>query len=487
MHAARSRRVSVLAACLLAAIVFSDTPTHARTATPPNIVFIYTDDQAPWALGQSGYAQARTPNLDRLFREGAYLVNAFTATPVCSPSRAGLMTSRHGTELGITDWINPRKETELGLDPAHVTWPEVLAGAGYANALVGKWHLGTAPRFHPHNFGFQEFFGFLAGGNRPKDPTLEVDGQERKLSGLLPDILTDRAIEFVGDHAADPFMLALHFRAPHAPWLPVADEDWAPFERLDPEIPNPDYPDLDVERVKRVTREYLASVASVDRNVGRLLRALDELQIAERTVVIFTSDHGYNMGHNGIWHKGNGHWILNATRQLKGGDPRRQRPNLYDNSLRVPTAVRFPGVIEPGTLIEETITNLDWYPTILALAGAEMPEAVTIRGRNFLPLLRGESIEWDNDLYSQYSQHHYVETDLRGYRTPEWKLIRDFRNAGKDELYDLSGDPAETTNLIGSNDPAIEQIKQRLHEQLLEAMREIDDPALERIGATQNQ
>ncbi len=111
-------------------------------AERPNIVFVYTDDQAPWAVGISGNSQIRTPHMDRLFREGAYLVNAFTTTPVCSPSRAGLMTSRYGSELGITEWINPRREPELGLDPATRTFPEVLAENGYINGLVGKWHLG---------------------------------------------------------------------------------------------------------------------------------------------------------------------------------------------------------------------------------------------------------------------------------------------------------------------------------------------------------
>ena len=460
--------VVLIAACLPA----------ARAAQRPNIVFIYTDDQAPWALAHSGYAQARTPNLDQLFRQGAYLTNCFTTTPVCSPSRASLMTSRYGSELGITDWINPRQEPELGLDPSHVTWPEVLRRAGYTNALVGKWHLGTAPRYHPQRNGFDLFFGFLAGGNRPKDPLLEVDGKEKQLTGLLPDILTDRAITFMRRHAAGPFLLCLHFRAPHAPWLPVAEEDWAPFEDLDPEIPNPDYPDLDVKRVKRMTREYLASVASVDRNVGRLLHSLDELKIADDTVVIFTSDHGYNMGHNGIVHKGNGHWVLNSTRELPPRDPRRQRPNLYDHSLRVPTAVRWPGVIEAGTVIEKTVTNLDWYPTLLAIADTDLPAGQMIRGRNFLPLLRGEPIAWDDDLYAQYSQHHYVQTDLRAYRTREWKLVRDFRNPGKDELYHLAVDPAEAMNLIDSTDTDARKMKEQLSERLLSMMRGIDDPAL---------
>ena len=443
----------------------------------PNIVFLYTDDQAPWALGLSGNPEARTPNLDRLFREGAYLVNCFTTTPVCSPSRAGLIASRYGTELGITDFLHPRKEPELGLEPAVVTWPEVLAAAGYTNGLFGKWHLGLPDRYHPTRVGYHQFIGFRGGGNRPKDPILEIDGKEQRLQGLLPDILTDHAIAFVHQNQEKPFLLSLHYRAPHAPWLPVADEDWAPFKDLDPTIPHPDYPDLDVARVKRMMREYLASVASVDRNVGRLLDVLDKLKLTQKTVVIFTSDHGYNMGHNGIWHKGNGHWVLKSLRGLPGNDPRVQRPNLYDNSLRVPTAVRWPGVIKPGT-VEETISNLDWYPTILAMTGVSLPDDTTIRGRDFLPLLKGGTMDWDNDLYAEYSQHHYVEADLRMYRTAQWKLIRDFNNPGKDELYHLAKDPGETTNLIDSADPEVRRVKRSLKAKLLAKMQELNDPVL---------
>ena len=121
----------------------------------PNILFIFTDDQAPWALGLSGYPHAKTPHMDRLFREGAYLVNAFTTKPVCSPSRAGLMASRYGTELVITDWINPRNEPHHGLDPKTVSWPRLLAKAGYRTGLIGKWHLGTLDKYHPTKFGYQ--------------------------------------------------------------------------------------------------------------------------------------------------------------------------------------------------------------------------------------------------------------------------------------------------------------------------------------------
>jgi uncharacterized sulfatase len=451
----------------------------AAAAERPNIVFIVTDDQAPWALGCAGHPDARTPNMDRLFREGAYLVNAFCVTPVCSPSRASIVASRYGSELGVTDWINPRNEPDHGLAREHLVWPEVLAAAGYRTGLIGKWHLGTLDRFHPTQSGYEYFMGFRGGGNKPVDPLLEVDGAEKQLSGVLADILTDDAIEFVRQRKDTPFVLSLHFREPHAPWLPMADEDWKPFEHLDPKIPNPDYPRLDVKRVKRVTREYLASVASVDRNLGRLLDELDQLGIPDDTIVICTSDHGYNMGHNGIWHKGNGHWILTEPVPGTANIPENQRPNMYDNSLRVPAAVRWPRVIAPGTVVTRTVTHLDWYPTLLAMAGAELPAGSVIRGRNILPLLEGGEVEWDDDMYAEYSTHHQSRTHMRAYRTPQWKLVRDFLNPGRDELYDLQHDPAETMNLIASENPQVQHIRAELSEKILARMRDLGGPVLE--------
>jgi uncharacterized sulfatase len=468
------RILFAIVACLLCSI-------PATAAERPNILFLFTDDQAPWALGLSGHPHAKTPHMDRLFNSGAYLVNAFTTTPVCSPSRAGLMTSRYGSEVGITDWINPRKEPRHGLDPKFPVWPKLLRKAGYQTGLIGKWHLGTLDRFHPTKYGYGYFMGFRGGGNVPKDPTLEVAGKETKLKGFLPDILTDDAIRFVGRNRERAWMLSLHFRAPHARWLPVRDEDWAPFNSLDPTIPNPKYPNLDVPRVKRVTREYLASVASVDRNVGRLLAELDRLKLAKNTIVIYSSDHGYNMGHNGIWHKGNGHWILKPPPKGTPNVPTGQRPNMYDLSLRVPTAIRWPGVIKPGTKITQTVSNLDWFPTILAMAGVEIPKGTFLRGRSFVPLLKGKTAGWNNDFYAEYSTHHQSKTHMRMFRTERWKLIRDYKNRERDEFYDLQADPAEATNLIESKDPLHRRMRVMLNQRIESQMRRLKDPALKTL------
>ena len=460
----------------LLALIVAALPLAA--AERPNILFIFTDDQAPWALGRSGHPYAHTPHLDELFERGAYLTNSFTVTPVCSPSRASLMTSRYGSELGVTEWINPSREPFLGLDPKTITWSEVIQQAGYKTGLVGKWHLGLLDEHHPTKTGYDYFMGFRGGGTSPDNPVLEKDGKERKFEGLTTDILTDHALEFLRANKDGPFLLSLHYRAPHARWLPVAPEDWAPFEGLSPNPPHPKYPNLDVERVQRMTREYLASVAGVDRNVGRVMALLDELGVRDNTVIVFSADHGYSMGHNGIWHKGNGHWVLTKNPPATANIPDGQRPNMYDNSIRVPTAVVWPGVIEAGAQIDETVSNLDWYPTLVEIAGAELPAGETIRGRSIVPLLKGSAKGWNNDFYAEYSTHHQSRTDMRMYRTREFKLIRDFLDPSRDELYDMRNDPEERKNLIRSKSRNVQAAIMELRVKMLRKMRESGDPVL---------
>lgn len=446
----------------------------------PNILFIYTDDQAIFTVSSSGHPHALTPHMDRLVSEGANLKNSMTVTPVCSPSRASLLTSRYGSEVGITDWIHPRNEPDLGLDPNFPTFADSLQSAGYKTGLVGKWHLGLLDSQLPKHYGFDVFWGERRGGFTTNNPTFEIDGVSKSFEGLTADVIGDLAITFMREHREQRFFLAVHHRAPHTRWLPVSEEDWKPFENLSDEdmiIPNPDYPNLDIPKVKKMTREYLASVRSVDRNVGRYLDTLDQLGLSNNTIVIFSSDHGYNMGHNGIWHKGNGHWVTKPLPEVTNPNiPKGQRPNLYDLSIKVPTFIRWPGVIKPGTVIEETVTNLDWFPTLCDIAGVEAPK--DCRGRSITELLKGHKVaNWNNDYFGQYSTKHQSSTDMRCYRTPEWKLIRDFKNPERDELYHLKQDPAEAKNEI--DNPEYKKVVANLHKKLIQEMRKIKDPVLD--------
>jgi len=463
--------------CLLGMFLISLATAKERR---PNVLFILTDDQAPWALGVSGHPHADTPNLDKLFKQGMYLKKAYVVTPVCSPSRTSLMTSRYGSELGVTDWIHPRNEPQLGLDPNTVTWTEAMQQSGYRTGLVGKWHLGVPDKFHPTKTGFDYFMGFRTGGTVVINPTLEVNGKNAKTEGYTYDVLTDDAMEFIKRNQKKEFLLCLHYRAPHTRWLPQPESDRKPFENLDPKIPNPDYPNLDVARVKRMTREYLGSVKGVDRNVGRVLQLLDELKLAKDTIVVFTSDHGYSMGHNGIWHKGNGHWVLKPPPPVTNKNiPRGQRPNMYDNSIFVPTAVRWPGHIAPGTVLDLPVSNLDWYPSLLSLTGIAPPNGETIRGRNISGTLLGDKADWPDVCYGEYSTHHQSRTHMRMIRTSNWKLVRDFLNPERDELFDLKNDPAESRNVVAVKKNAA--VVKKLHGMIVARMREVKDPVLKQV------
>jgi uncharacterized sulfatase len=433
-----------------------------------NLISIVTDDQGQWALGCYGNCECRTPHMDRIAREGAKFLNAFTCTPVCSPSRASFLTGRYGTQLGITDYLSPQEENAgAGLPPDAVTWPAVLQRHGYVTGLFGKWHLGRQPQFHPTKRGFHHFVGFLGGGVTPMDPTFEVEGQEQKLKGDSSDLITDSALEFLNAQRDKPFALLLHYRAPHLPYGPVLEQDSAPFKGLDPSIPT--HPGLNKQQVKNWTRDYYASIHSVDRNIGRLLARLDELKLTERTIVMFTSDHGYMIGHHGIHTKGNGVWVA-------GGVSGPKRPNMFDLSLRIPVLIRWPGVVKPGTERRETVSNIDTFASVLGMLRIPLPERWKQEGQDFSPLLRGEKYKPRDALFGQYDLHNLGLAYMRSVRTDEWKLVRHYRANGLDELYDLKNDSGETRNLYGN--AMHRHTRDELQTRLTAWMRSIDDPLL---------
>ena len=380
--------------------------------------------------------------------------------------------------LGITDYLNSSAEPDNGLDPAIPTWPKILQAAGYETLFIGKWHLGVLDRYLPTRNGYDRFYGFRSGAGISKDPKVESGGEVRVVRGYTPDILTDEAVRFIRQQdGGHPFLVNVHYWAPHAntanrtpdgdrTWLPLSDADWKPFRSIDPILPQADYPKLDVARAKRMMREYLAAVASVDRSVGRILDALDETGMADDTIVVFSSDHGYNLSHHGLWHKGNGRWLLI--------DNQGPHANMYDHSLRVPAVVRWPQRLEAGLRIEEIVLNLDWFPTLLAMADAALPEGITIRGRNFLPLLEQLDIPWRTAFYAEYKQKHVESVDQRMWRTREWKLVRDSR-AGMDELYRLSSDPGEHRNLIDDPRPKVRKAVEVLDRDLRRHMNAIKE------------
>lgn len=487
------RQLPILMSLILFALYFSG--CKPKEEVKPNIVFIYTDDQAAWGIGVHGNSQFVTPNLDRLASEGAYFKNSFVTTPVCSPARVSQMTGQYASEYGIYDFIPHPKhklydpKNDPALSTESINFAEVLKNEGYKTGLIGKWHLGDwlndeTKKYHPTKNGFDYFMGLTGGGTTSINPTLEVNGTEKIVKGFTTNILTDYALNYITENCKNPFLLCVNFRAPHGPRIPVPEDDWAPYENLDPEIPNPDYPDLDIEKVKTKMKEYMASITGIDNNVGRILELINDLNLEKNTIVIFSSDHGYNIGHNGIEHKGNGYWITKTIPPAHGNIAERSRPNMYDNSLKVPAIIKWPRKIKAGIVIENVMTNLDWFPTIVEMGNAKVPENKIVRGRSLVPLLMENKVEdWNNDVYAEYSMINYSKAFMRTYRTPEWKLTEDFLNEGRDELYNLAEDPHETTNLIESNTKEVKTITQNLHEKILKKMQEINDPLLKKINS----
>ncbi|MFO0946417.1 MAG: sulfatase-like hydrolase/transferase [Planctomycetota bacterium] len=434
-----SRRISIWLISLACSAGWLVTDQVRGAEKRPNLIAIVTDDQGRWALGAYGNREIHTPNLDRIGREGAIFSHAFVVTPVCSPSRATYFSGLYPTEHGISDYLAPVEEQE-GQGLHAPIWPKVLQHHGYKTALVGKWHLGSKPEFHPTKKGFDRFIGFLGGGNTPMNAILEIDGKTTKTEGPLPDRLTDAAIAFIRENKDFPFALCLHFRAPHLPYGPVPEIDSSHYASLDPTVPN--VPGLDLSKVKASTRAYYASISSVDRNVGRLLAELDSLKLAENTLLFFTSDHGYNEGRHGVDTKGNAQWIAGGVRGPK-------RPNMWDTSIRVPLLVRWPSVVKAGSTVDEQVSNLDMYRTVLGAVDLPLPENCKAHGIDYSPLLRGKTIEKHDALFGPYDLHNGGLAYMRMIRTPRYKLIRHFRANFLDEFYDLTKDPGEERNLLG--------------------------------------
>jgi uncharacterized sulfatase len=222
--------------------------------------------------------------------------------------------------------------------------------------------------------------------------------------------------------------------------------------------------------VKQFYRDYYAAVHAVDRNLGKLLTVLQRLNLDRRTIVLFQSDHGYNIGQHGIHTKGNGFWI-------RGGVNGPKRPNMWDTSLRIPLIVRCPGTIEAGAEIDETVLNLDMFPSVLGLLKINPPAEYRHHGKDFTPLLFDTRDQnWRSEIFGQYDLHNLGLAYMRMLRTKEWKLVRHYRANGLDELYDLKNDPEEKKNLY--RDPAYRETRAQLQQRLNARMKKINDPLM---------
>ncbi|NLG49051.1 MAG: sulfatase-like hydrolase/transferase [Chloroflexi bacterium] len=408
-------------------------------ATPrPNIVFILTDDQGPWAAGCYGNPEIRTPNLDRLAAEGMLFRNFFVATPVCSPSRATFLTGRIPSQHGVHDWI---REGNTGPDAAaylqdEICYTDVLAQHGWTCGISGKWHLG-ASQIPQH--GFQHWYVHQRGGGPYYNAPMIRDGELINEPGYVTDAITDDALQFLDAHAHNeaPFYLSVHYTAPHSPWEHhppevVALYDDCPFTSCPQEERHPWATSLTDSCLgnRAMLQGYFAAVTAMDANVGRILDRLDALGIRVNTLVIFASDNGFSCGHHGFWGKGN------------GTEPR----NMYENSIKVPFIIRHPGVIPAGVEQQAIVSAYDFMPTLLDYLGLPLPSERPIVGESVLPAFLGQEHAGREQvvLYDEYGNTRMI-------RTAEWKYVHRYPD-GPHELWDLVNDPDERHNCV--DDPA---------------------------------
>lgn len=455
----------------------------------PNILFVMTDDQGAWALRCAGNYDIHTPNLDRIAENGVRFENFFCASPVCSPARASLLTGRIPSSHGVQDWIlsgNLDKE-KLGdkkSDPYYasedkaiqylkgfLTYTDVLKENGYTCALAGKWHLGDS--MAPQH-GFDRWFTIGRGGCYYNRADVVENGRLTFDERYITDVITDKALADLEELGGEdqPFYLSVHYTAPHSPW----EEDQHPREYIEmyrdcaftatpdlPVHPNqiPSAPSGTGEVRKSLLRGYYAAVTAMDHNVGRLLEKLQELGIADHTIIVFTADNGMNMGHHGIWGKGNGTFPF----------------NMFDTAVKVPLLISWPGHYKSGTVSTRMCSQYDFFQTLMDMLEIERELPKGLPGKSFADALTSGG---DEDgavvVFDEYGPSRMI-------RTREWKYICRLPY-GPDELYHLTEDPGEDHNLIA--DPACAAQKDSLYVQLTRWFYTYADPALDaaREGVT---
>lgn len=426
----------------------------------PNIVFILSDDQGAYSLGCLNNSELKTPALDNLAQEGIRFDHCFCASPVCSPARASILTGSIPSRHGVHDWIRagniePKAHNLSFGEKVHYdyiiehkpidyleglpTYTDILQKNGYTCALAGKWHLGNSIK---PQCGFTKWYTIGKGGcNNYMDPDVVENKKISFPKKYITDLITDKAIEFIDDlsHKPEPFYLSIHYTAPHSPWDAKSHKKEyldlykdCDYEKYYPNLPNHTWSTNGSksyntpEKRAWAFRGYEASITAMDEGIGRVIDELKKQGVYENTIIIFTSDNGFNMGHHGLFGKGN---ATNPT-------------NVYEESITVPFIASWKGHFPDGVVQDSCISHYDLFPTILDLAGIDYSLDSKQPGTSFKPLLEGkEKNDADNDvfIYDEYGSTRMV-------RTQQYKYVHRFPD-GPHELYDLTNDPHEQNNL----------------------------------------
>jgi arylsulfatase A-like enzyme len=409
-----------MAGALGAAALAAAPGLAAAVPRPPNFLFIMADDLGFADLSSYGRRDYETPALDRLAAEGVRFTHAYANSAVCTATRVALITGRYQYRLPI-GLEEPLGSRDVGLPPSHPTLASLLRDRGYATSLIGKWHLGLLPKYGPVESGYQEFWGLRGGGvdyftHRFAGAEDLWDGEARiEENGYLTELLADRTIRTLEARRGDgrPFLISLHFTAPHWPW--EGPDDRAESARLDAI----DDPAALLHYDGGSLATYAEMVTFMDRQVGRVLARLAELGLDRDTIVIFTSDNGGER-FSDVWP-----FTGRKTELLEGG-------------LRIPAIVRWPGVAAPGTTSDQPVMSMDWLPTFLAAAGAAPHPDYPPDGVDIAAAVAGRALP-ERPLFWRFRMH-----GQQAARIGRWKYLK---MAGNDFLFDILADPLERANL----------------------------------------
>lgn len=456
----------------------------------PNIICILTDDQGAWALRCAGNTDIHTPNLDYIAEHGMRFDNFFCVSPVCSPARASFLTGCIPSQHGVNDWIRSGNldQSKLG-DKKNdhyfndekipiryleglTTYTDLLSKHGYTCALAGKWHLGDS--IHPQH-GFSKWFTIGRGGCLYYRADVVENGTLSYETHYITDVITDKAISYIEElsEQKNPYYISVHYTAPHDPWA----EEQHPKEYVEmyrdcdftatPDLPVhpwqiPSAPSGTGEQRKNLLRGYYAAVTAMDANVGRILDKLREQNQLDDTLIIFTSDNGMNMGHHGIWGKGNGTFPF----------------NLFDSSVKVPFLISWPKQIKENCVIESMHSHYDFIHTLVDLLELNVELPKHLPGKSFSHVLNGDMQDNNGHIvvFDEYGPNRMI-------RSKEWKYIHRYPY-GPNELYHLTEDPEEYHNVI--DDVQYQSILEELRRELENWFYQYVDPRIDasREGVT---
>lgn len=417
---------------------------NPAAADKPNVVLIIMDDMGYGDLGSYGVSDARTPHLDRLAREGVRLTDAYANGPVCSPTRAALISGRYQQRVGIEWALSAINDKDKSLPVTPTSLPALLKRRGYVTGLVGKWHLGFNPLVGPNAHGFDEFFGFLGGAtdyythrNGAGTPDLYENTTAVETPAYLTDEISRRATVFIDRHRTEPFFLEVAYNAVHWPFQPP---NLPPADPRRTSVPRPheagdrrliQMPD-DTPAATRA--DYVKILENADSGVGTILAALERNGLGRNTLVIFTNDNG-------------GEWLSrNAPLYHRKG-------TLWEGGIRVPLIVRWPERLPAGKTSKQVAITMDLTRSVLAATGTELPAGYQPDGVNILPMLGGHAPISDRDLFWRIVR---PERQQRAVRSGRWKLLVD---GGQHLLFDLETDPGERTDLAAQHPAIVARLK----------------------------